>query len=210
MAKPNLNSKVKEFYRVDSGEPSTENKDLGRSYYKLTCGDSNMFGFYENGEYILHARKCSIEKVGTDVAAVQKSHNDTETFAPSKIILAESGDIYLEAKGGDIIMKGNNIIMRADGSEDKEGHVFINANNTVAIEGANIDVQAMGSFKVEAKTGLALRGGSTLIAGTTVDISEGLGFSPGDFVSSIITGDLFSPQKFLQIFNNFLTSGKAK
>ena len=145
MAKPNLNSKVKEFYRVDSGEPSTENKDLGRSYYKLTCGDANMFGFYEDGSYVLHARKCSIEKVGTDVNAVQKAHNDTETFAPSKIILAESGDIYLEAKGGDIIMKGNNIIMRADGSEDKEGHVFINANNTVAIEGANIDVQAMGS-----------------------------------------------------------------
>jgi len=206
-SKMNIGGKTTEFYRIEAGTPSS-NKDLGKCYYKLTCGDTDGLGFYEDGSYVLHAKKCSIEKVGTDVNATQKSHNDPETFAPAKIILAESGDIYMEAKGGDIITKGNNIIMRADGSEDKEGHVIINGNNAVIIEGTKVDVRALDSFKVDAKTGLALRGGNILISGTSLDLTEGMGFSIGDFVSTVLSGDLFSPQNFLKIFENFLVQDK--
>ena len=35
-----------------------------------------------------------------------------------------------------------------------------------------------GSFKITSKTGLAVKGGSTLIGGSSIDIQEGLGISP--------------------------------
>jgi hypothetical protein len=200
MAKSNIHVETHELYKVESGTPPL-NPELGECYYKLTCGDLNGFAFYKEGEHILHARKISIEKVGTKV---EKSHNDSKTFLPTKIILAESGDIYFEAKGGDIIMKGNNIIMQANGSENDEGHIILKANNTIVAEGKNIDINAMsGSFKVDAKTGVAIRGGSTVISGSSVDIQEGLGITV-DLVSSILTGNLFKPDKFLNIFKNFL------
>ena len=200
MANKNLGGHTHELYSIESGVPSVENPNLGECYYRLICGDTNGFGFYEEGEHVLHVRKVSIERVGTEV---HKSHNDQETFFPSKVILAESGDIFFEARGGDIIMRGNNIIMNANGSEQKEGHVIINANNRLILEGKDVDIQALsGSFKVDAKTGVAIRGGSTVISGSSVDIQEGLGVT-ADLVSSIITGNLFKPDKFLKIFQNF-------
>lgn len=208
MTEKNIHTETHELYRVESGVKA-DSPDLGECYYKVTCGDTSGFAFYQDGEHILNARKVSIEKVGTDVAEVGKRHNDTKTFAPSKIILAESGDIYFEARGGDIIMKGNNIIMQANGSENDEGHVFISATNRLIAEGSNVDMRAFsGSFKITSKTGLAVKGGTTLIGGSSIDIQEGLGISPTAFVSSIITGKIFSPAEFLKIFQNFLVGKK--
>lgn len=201
--KKNIGGETHETYRIEAGVPSS-NKDLGECYYKLTCGDADGFGFYEDGSHMLRARRVSIEKVGSDVSATQKSHNDVDTFSPSKVILAESGDIFFEAKGGDIILKGNNIILRADGSEKKEGHIFMTANNTIGVLGSRIDIKSQGSFKVDAKTGLSIRGGSTLIGGVSVDIKEGVTPQIGSQIASLLSGGLFDPQKFLEIFTDFL------
>lgn len=205
MTKKNIHTETHELYKVESGVKA-DSPDLGECYYKVTCGDNSGFAYYEDGEHILNARKISIEKVGTDAQSVGKGHNDTQTFAPAKIILAESGDIYFEARGGDIIMKGNNILMVANGSENDEGHILLSATNRLIAEGSDVDMQSFsGSFKITAKTGLSIKGGNTLIGGSSIDIQEGLTSSPTEFVSSILTGDLFSPTKFLKIFTNFLT-----
>ena len=191
-----LDIQMKALYGIESNVPAS-NPELGKTYYRLTCGDGNGYGFYQDGEHILNARKISIERVG---ATGSKGHNSSE-FIPSKIILAESGDIYFEARGGDIIMKGNNIIMMANGSENDEGHIIMGANNRVFLEGKDMNIQTTsGSIKMAAQTNVTIGGGGfTYITGGKIDISEGGNIGK---VVSFVTNVMYSPVKAIEEFLN--------
>lgn len=191
-----LDVQMKALYGIESNVPA-DNPELGKTYYRLTCGDGNGYGFYENGEHVLKARRVSIEKVG---ANTEKAHNSSD-FCPAKIILAESGDIYFEARGGDIIMKGNNIIMQANGSENDEGHIIMGANNRVFLEGKDMNIQTTsGSIKMAAETNVTIGGGAfTYITGGKIDISEGGNLGK---IVSFVTNVMYSPVQAIEEFLN--------
>lgn len=198
--KPNFGSKLRDFYKIDSGV-QTDNKDLGRTYYRLTCGNGDGYGFYEDGHFVMEASNVSIEKCGIDNP---KAHNDTETFSPAKIILAEKGDIVFTALGGDIIMQGNNIIMYANGSEESEGSVVINANNYLVAEAKEVQILATANARLAAYNAVVVGGKiSTNINGGMCSMAEQSQFQ-SDVLQSVLTGDIFSPSKFLQLFQGFL------
>lgn len=198
MAKQNFTAQVYDHFRVDSGSNSSE-KELGKRYYVVTCGDSNGFGFYEKGVHKMVASNFSIEVVGSNS---KKGPNEPDVFCPAKLIEAINGDIYLHAMSGDLILQGNNVYIRADGDSNEDGKVEILANNNIAVEGK--DVTMLGTTNVRvASYGDAVFGGkiSTNINGGLSSFSENSQFS---FLESIITGDIFSPSKFLDTFKNLL------
>ena len=200
--KPNFGSKGSEFYKIDSGVKSND-KDLGRTYYRLTCGNGDGYGFYENGNFIMEASNVSIEKCGGENP---KAHNDVDTFSPAKIILAEKGDIVFTALGGDIIMQGNNIIMYANGSEEGEGSVVINANNYLNAEAKEVHILATSNARLAAYNAVVVGGKvSTNINGGMVSMAEQSQFQ-SDVLQSVLTGDIFTPAKFLQLFQGFFNS----
>ncbi len=202
MTQHNFSTKTSEYYTLDSGV-ECDNPDLGKSYYRLNCGNGDGFGFYENGEYIIHASKCSIERVGIDA---DKDINDSETFCPSKIILAEAGDIYFEAVGGDIILKGNNVYIQANGSEDDEGHILLNANNRFLAAGKDVTVNATDSIEIKADNSVVVSGRMlTNINGGLCTIADRHQFSFAAGVTNLlISGDIFNPLKLLDVFENFI------
>ena len=100
-----LDIQMKALYGIESNVPAS-NPELGKLITDLpVVMEMDMDSIKMENIYLMQ-EKISIERVG---ATGSKGHNSSE-FIPSKIILAESGDIYFEARGGDIIMKGNNII----------------------------------------------------------------------------------------------------
>tara|TARA_X000000950_G_scaffold289231_1_gene411048 strand:+ start:647 stop:1285 length:639 start_codon:yes stop_codon:yes gene_type:complete len=205
-ATPNFVSKVTDYYTINSGVES-DNPDLGKTYYRLNCGNGDGYGFYENGEYILNASKVSIERVGLES---DKDIGDTNTFCPSKIILAEAGDIYFEALGGDIIMKGNNIYMQANGSEDDEGHILMTANNRFLASSKDVTINATDSVGINADNSCVVSGKILCnINGGLCSITDRHQFSfAAGVTNALITGDIFSPTKLLDIFKNFIV-GKS-
>jgi hypothetical protein len=58
--------------------------------------------------------------------------------APAFIVEALSGDIILMAKNGNIRMEAQNILIKADGYDNKTGNIDIEANERVNIEGKEI------------------------------------------------------------------------
>lgn len=85
-------------------------------------------------------------KTSTEVTGVGKVGTRCQQGEPSKIIIAQSGDIVLDAKNGDIIIKGKNIrIVAEDGSGEftlRSGKI-IEINAPVSnIKGTNVNVTA--------------------------------------------------------------------
>lgn len=188
----------KDYFTIDSGVDSTNN-ELGRSYYRLTCGNGDGYGFYENGQFILNARDVSIEKVGTN-----SSKSDVDDFTPAKIILAENGDIYFEARNGDVIIKGNNIIMSANGPSEKEGHVLISANETFAVDANATSIIAQENGMLGAKDTLTIAGTlGTNISGSLCTMNDGDSFT--DSLKTILAGG-FNVNTFLDVFNENLSN----
>jgi len=202
---PNFASKAKDQYRIDSGIES-DSPDLGRIYYRLSCGNGDGYGFYEDGEYILEASKVSIERVGSESDKVLADGQEPANFCPSKIILAEAGDIFFEATGGDIILKGNNIYMQANGSEQAEGHILMNANNRVHVSSRDVTINASDSVGITADNSCVMSGKMLAnINGGLCTISDRHQFSFASGVTDLlVSGDIFDPVKILDVFKNFI------
>lgn len=198
MAKTNFTSQIYDYFRVDSGSKSTNN-DLGRRYYTITCGNGDGFGFYENGSHKLVASQFSIETVGFQ----SKKNPGDETFCPAKIIQAINGDIYIHALAGDLILQGNNVVIRADGDSNSEGKIELNANNNIDIEGKDVTVLGTSNARF-ASYGDVVVGGKlgTNINGSLTSMSDSS--SMIDAFGAFISGDIFSPSKFLETFSKML------
>lgn len=102
-------------------------------------------------------------KTSTEITGVGKLGSKCQQGEPSKAIIAQSGDILLEAKNGDLIIKAKNIrIIATDGSGEitlRSGKIIeINAP-TSNVKGTNVNVVAtskvtqLGQF-VEASAGV--------------------------------------------------------
>lgn len=208
-ANPNFVTKSTDYYTINSGVES-DNAEYGKTYYRLSCGNGDGYGFYENGEYVLEASKVSIERVGSESDKVLANGKEPANFCPSKIILAEAGDIFFEATGGDIILKGNNIYMQANGSEEAEGHILMNANNRFYVSSNDVTINATDSIGITADNACVVSGKIlTNINGGLCTIADRHQFSFAAGVTDLlVSGDIFDPVKILDVFKNFIV-GKA-
>jgi len=202
MAKTNFTNQIYDYFRVDSGSKSTNN-ELGRRYYTITCGNGDGFGFYEDGVHKLVASQFSIETIGLDSKKNPGDPDTRDSFIPAKIIQAINGDIYLHAMAGDLILQGNNVIIRADGDSNNDGTIELNANNNINVEGKDITVLGTSNARF-ASYGDVVIGGKlgTNINGSLTSMSDANSMiaSFGEFIS----GDIFSPSKFLETFSRML------
>ena len=80
------------------------------------------------------------------------------------IVDAKSGDIVLNAGNGDIRIIGRNIELIANGPDNKNGNVTVTANETIQLNGKNVNIDAEAAWKfissgignITCKTGLQM------------------------------------------------------
>ena len=152
--------------------------------YGITTDSGNAEMLQEDGKRVEVVPSTSYEYVG-------RKCNDKE---PAKIILADNGNIHLEAQNGDIILKAKNIRIVA---EDGSGEVTINSGKIVEVRapsikenGTNITVAAPGN--VESITGTKSDNSQVQTqSGSSTDLLQ------GSFLGKIFSG-LQSVKKFFK------------
>jgi len=134
MSKPNPAEQIiadNEYGLIFMG-PAGEIDELGESL------DTNMVVSLKGGQnqtYTLGGNKGEIvpgqshEIVGTEL---DKGRNDSESEAIAKSIIAENGDIVINAENGNIKLKAKNIYIEAQG-EKNDGSILVKANDHIII-----------------------------------------------------------------------------
>ncbi len=121
----------------------------GKSEFCLTTDKGQGLHFYQQGNCKLGANK-SIEI---------RSGIDSKENEFAVVISANNGDIKIEAVGGDLILEGNNVQVRATAPD---GEVSLYSNKVISTQSPELQVES---------TKLRTRSTSdTLIAGGTVSL----------------------------------------
>lgn len=140
----------KKRYSVQSGQSSIH----GRSLWEIHTQESQAMGFYagngqggagrgtSTGKHVLFTPGSSLEYLGQNL---KTKGNKVGNYNPAKVILCEHGDIHIEARDGDIFLKGKNIHLFADGGGSK-GNIDIKANKNINLRASTIKNQAEGIF----------------------------------------------------------------
>ena len=118
--------------------------------FSLITENDTGFIFASNGNSLFTTDRTSTEVVGRDIPA--------NSDIPAKIIHALNGDIVLDAKQGDIVLRGMNI--RIEGVDGLGGEVTINSSKTVQIGAPNVKVQSNGSITMTAASTISTAAGS--------------------------------------------------
>jgi hypothetical protein len=148
--KKELERSSKKRYAIQSGQSSIH----GRALWEIQSQESQTMGFYaSNGQggsgngastakHVLFTPGSSLEHLGQNLKAKGIGDGD---YNPAKVIVCEHGDIHLEAKDGDIFLKGKNIHIFADGGGDK-GNIDLRANKNLNLKSSTIKLQSEGIF----------------------------------------------------------------
>jgi uncharacterized protein (DUF2345 family) len=134
MSKPNPAEQIiaDNKYGIIFMGPSGQIDELGESL------DTNMVVSLKGGQnqtYTLGGNKGEIvpgqshEIVGTEL---DKGRNDSESEAIAKSIIAENGDIVINAENGNIKLKATNIYIEAQG-EKNNGSILVKANDHIIV-----------------------------------------------------------------------------
>lgn len=133
-------------------------------------------------------------KTSTEVTGVGKVGTRCQPGEPSKVIIAQSGDIVLDAKNGDIIIKGRNIRIVA---EDGSGEITLRSGKIIEInapvsnvKGTNVNITA--TSKVT-QLGQFVEGS----AGVQASSSTMTDATKGSFLGKVL-GAINSLKKFLR------------
>ena len=137
--------------------PSGQIDELGESL------DTNMVVFLKGGQnqtYTLGGNKGEIvpgqshEIVGTEL---DKGRNDSENEAIAKSIIAENGDIVINAENGNIKLKAKNIYIEAQGEENNgsilvkaNDHIIVRAEEQINIAGGKVCISSADSITLNA------------------------------------------------------------
>lgn len=146
----------KRHYRVEGGQDSP----YGKVSYRVLTNLGAGHGWYQNGtseDHQMVATGRSVEALGENLKKVKTDVQDPLNCA--KIIRAKHGDIVIDALDGDIILKGDNIIIEANGTRDNnDGDVLIQANKQMTltapdlrIEGTQLKLLASKDFSLVGK-----------------------------------------------------------
>ena len=106
--------------------------------------------FYNNGDSMFLTNKTSSEVVGFKIPP--------NSDIPAKIICALNGDIVLDAKQGDIVLRGMNI--RIEGIDGLGGEVTINSSKTIQFGAPNVKVQSDGNVIMTAASTISTAAGT--------------------------------------------------
>jgi len=137
--------------------PSGQIDELGESL------DTNMVVSLKGGQnqtYTLGGNKGEIvpgqshEIVGTEL---DKGRNDSENEAIAKSIIAENGDIVINAENGNIKLKAKNIYIEAQGEENNgsilvkaNDHIIVRAEEQINIAGGKVCISSADSITLNA------------------------------------------------------------
>jgi hypothetical protein len=180
-------------YRQEAGM----NSPYGKVSYRVLTNQDAGFGFYQNGsveDHHMAASGYSHESVGLRLSKSKTGKSDP--ILPAKAIVAKHGDIILDARDGDIILKGDNILMQANGTLDTEdGDIQMFANKGIVLDapdikirGDNVRIMGMKDLTLLGKVYGEFIGG---VVGAT---------SAADFGGSSLIGKLTSVAKSLGAF----------
>jgi hypothetical protein len=130
----------KRHYRVEGGQDSP----YGKVSYRVLTNLGSGHGWYQNGtseDHQMVATGRSVEALGENLKKVKTDVQDPLNCA--KLIQAKHGDIVIDALDGDIILKGDNIIIEANGTRDNnDGDVLIQANKQMTLTAPDLRVEA--------------------------------------------------------------------
>ena len=144
--KKNLERDVRLRYSVQSGQSTIH----GDTNYQVITQEAQSFGFYQStgqgasegggpgtGKHVLSTPGMSMEVLGSGLKVRDEGDNSQ---LPAKIIKCKRGDIQLEAENGNIILKGKNVFIDADGG-GQDGQFTVKAERIVDIGAPDIRVQ---------------------------------------------------------------------
>ena len=159
MSKPNPSEQIiaDNKYGLIFMGPSGQIDELGESL------DTNMVISLKGGQnqtYTLGGNKGEIvpgqshEIVGTEL---DKGRNDSESEAIAKSIIAENGDIVINAENGNIKLKAKNIYIEAQGEENNgsilvkaNDHIIVRAEEQINIAGGKVCISSADSITLNA------------------------------------------------------------
>lgn len=182
-------------YQIGSGAETIH----GRSLFDLRTQEFCRFGFYsgtgqgtDNGggaRHVLQTQGMSLEILGDDLKTSLENKNDS--FNPAKYIRCKHGDIFLEAIDGDVILKGKNVRIFADGG-DENGDFTVNANHIVNIKSMDTRIQSEKiTLTSTNRFSIIAKGFGEISAGFQLCSNEGdLDFSPVGIIMKALRGNL--------------------
>lgn len=184
--KDDLDFDKRNNFRFEGGQ----NTPYGRLNYRVITKAGGAYGFYDNGEsgedIQVGVTGKSVEVVGTKL---KKSNTPLEdALFPAKIVVAKNGDIVFDAKQGNIILKGDNILIEANGiRKDGDGDVLIKANKGIRVDGPDIRIDGT-NLRIMAQKEFTIVGKvyGEVIAGTLV-LTSGSDFGASSLMSTITT-----------------------
>lgn len=161
----------------------------GDILFSLVLNNNTGIKYFNNGDSLFITDNTSSEVVGLKLPP--------NSDIPAKIIHAANGDIVLDARQGDIVLRGMNI--RIEGIDGLGGEVTINSSKTVQIGAPNVKVQSDGNISMTAASSFSAAGGSLMSHGEyTNETTAGTDFLKASFFGKILS----AIQKFKDFFNS--------
>ena len=137
--KKNLERDVRLRYSVQSGQSTIH----GDTNYQVITQEAQSFGFYQStgqgasegggpgtGKHVLSTPGMSMEVLGSGLKV--RDAGDISQL-PAKIIKAKKGDMIFECENGNIILRGKNVFIDADGG-GQEGQFVAKAARIAEID----------------------------------------------------------------------------
>jgi len=173
----------KRHYRVEGGQDSP----YGKVSYRVLTNLGSGHGWYQNGtseDHQMVATGRSVEALGENLKKIKTDVQDPLNCA--KIIRAKHGDIVIDALDGDIILKGDNIIIEANGTRDNnDGDVLIQANKQMTLTAPDLRVEAT-QLKLLASKDFTLLGKAYgEVIGGVLNIVQGADFGTSTLIGKI-------------------------
>ena len=143
--KLNLERDCRLRYCIQSGQSSIH----GDTLYEIQTQEAQSFAFHSGtgqgsegegpgtGKAILYTPGCSMEVLGEGLKV--RDPGDMSQL-PAKIIKCKKGDVVIDAEDGNIILKGRNILMDANGG-GQDGQFHVKATRIVNIDSPDIRLQ---------------------------------------------------------------------
>lgn len=175
-----VEKKLENYFRqhINGVEISMNAPTVGHGIgeYCLTTDTKQGIQIYKQGNMKLSANK-SIEI---------RSHTKAKNTDTSITIASECGNLVIEAKNGDVVLKGKNVQIEAT---DAAGVVFIKSAKTIKTEAPRVDIQGT-NVSVLGSLDTKIVGGNTTIHGEiSMGMSEGHeAILNGSLLSKIING----------------------
>ena len=141
----NLERRVFLRYDFKSGQSSIH----GQTLFEVQTQEAQKFSFHSGtgqgaegegpgtGKAILYTPGCSMEVLGEGLKV--RDPGDMSQL-PAKIIKCKKGDVVIDAEDGNIILKGRNILMDANGG-GQDGQFHVKATRIVNIDSPDIRLQ---------------------------------------------------------------------